>query len=421
MKVKIILIIGLFVPLLSAQETLTFEEAIAIALEHNHQIQIARNTADIAANNATIGNADLLPKIGVTGSTIRTDREEEASTSTTASVSASYTLFDGFGNVYRFKSLQAGKDIGMLDARDQIESTLLQISNAYFLAALSYENLQIAQELVSISQERLARAQKRSAFGRARTIDVLAAQVDLNADSVTVAQARFTWDETRRNMNVLLNRDVEIPFRVETEIAFNPLHDLETLKAKAFEQNAEYLSIGKRLQQARFDLNTARSAHLPTLDLSASYGLNQTYSDLAVRLSDPAKTVTLGATVSFNLFDGLKTHIRRQNAQLTVKTQESLVEQARLNLEKNVTSAYETYKNSRLVLNLEERSLEAAELNFKRTEELYHLGQVTTTQFREAQLNLIRAKSNLLAAKYDAKLSEIELLKLSGGLLKIEE
>ena len=73
-----------------------------------------------------------------------------------------------------------------------------------------------------------------------------------------------------------------------------------------------------------------------------------------------------------------------------------------------------------MVLDLESSSLEAAKLNFKRTQELYHLGQVTTTQFREAQLNLIRAKSSMSWAKYEAKLNEIILMKLSGRLLPLE-
>ena len=90
----------------------------------------------------------------------------------------------------------------------------------------------------------------------------------------------------------------------------------------------------------------------------------------------------------------------------------------RLNLENDVTSAFESYKNSLQVMELQKRSVEAAQLNFKRTLELYNLGQVTTTQFREAQLNLIRSRYNLSTAKYSAMLKEIELLRLSGQLIK---
>jgi outer membrane protein len=419
MKIVIIACLGFFlsVGVLSGQETLTFDGVIAIALEQNHQIEIARNNAAVAANNAGIGNADLLPRVNLSGGASVTDAEAGTSTSTNASATASYTLFDGFGNIYRFKELQAGKRLGRLDARDQIESTLVQVGEAYYAAASAYERLRIAEDLLSISRERLVRAEKRSVYGQAGTIDVLAARVDLNTDSVTWTQALFAWDESRRGLNVFLNRDVDETFLVDTAVNFRSDLDSEMLKTEALARNAEYLAAGERLNQARYDLAASRAAHLPQLDLSASYGLSQNAGDIAVRLDDPAGTATVGATLSLTLFNGFKTHIQRQNAAIAVRNQTLLREQALLDLDRAVTSALEAYRNSLVVLNLEERSLEAAELNFRRTQELYQLGQVTTTQFREAQLNLIQARSDLSDAKYEAKLQEIALLRLSGRLL----
>ena len=82
-----------------------------------------------------------------------------------------------------------------------------------------------------------------------------------------------------------------------------------------------------------------------------------------------------------------------------------------------MANGYDAYQNSRLVLDLETQNLEAAELNFQRSRDLYRLGQATGTQFREAQLNLIRSKNRLQTAKYNAKLNELTLLKLSGQLV----
>ena len=194
-----------------------------------------------------------------------------------------------------------------------------------------------------------------------------------------------------------------------------------SLKEEALRRNAGFLASGERVNQAKYDLGLAKAMYLPRLDLSGSYGLSRNADDFDVRLDDPSKTATVGATLSFSLFNGLQTHIQRQNSRIALDNQELLQEQVRLELEKDVTSAFEAYRNSLLVLELEERSVEAAMLNFRRTEELYQLGQVTTTQFREAQLNLIQARSALSAAKYDAKLNEVALLRLSGRLVSDEE
>jgi len=403
------------------EEPLRFEEAISIALEKNHQVKIARNTAAIAGNNVHIGNADLLPVVGVsTGTAFRDDISGPggSTTTTNAGVQVTYTLFDGLGNLYRFKNLQVGGELGELEARNAIETTLLQVSSAFYAAASAYENLQIARELLSISEERLARAEKRSAYGQARTIDVLAAQVDYRADQVTVIQATFLWDETRRNLNVLLDREVGLDFTVDTTVKFRENIDLETLKSAALSGNAEYLAAQKQWVQSGYDLRIERSRFLPRLDFSGSFGYSRTAPRLKIGFSDAEPSLLLGATLSFNIFNGFKNRIASRNAGLRRENRELTLARTRLNLEKEVISAYESYRNSLSVWDLEKKYVEAAELNFKRTRELYGLGQVTTTQFREAQLNLIRSRGNVATARYEAKIKEIELLRLTGHLLE---
>ena len=417
------IIIAVSFLLSSDQGVLTFKDAVAIALKQNLQIEIARNNAAIAKNNVHIGKADLLPEIGFSSSTTYQDGQatlgtSDSSTTTDIKLQASYTLFDGLGNVYRYKKLQTDGRIGELEARDLIENVLMQVSEAYYSAAAALENLQIAQELLSISKERLDRSKKRSAYGRARTIDVLSARVDLKTDEVTLTHARFAWDEAKRKLNVLLNKNINHEFTVKTGVDFKRELDLETIKTEATSRNASFLATGERLNLSRYDLNIARSSYLPRLNLTSSYGFSQNSPGWHIGLNDPDKTFRIGATLSLNLFNGFKDIIKNRNARITLKNQELKIEQARLDLEKEVISAFESYKNSLQVLELEKQHLEAAELNFKRTQELYSLGQVTTTQFREAQLNLIRARSNLSGAKYDAKLREIELLRLSGQLVK---
>jgi outer membrane protein len=404
-------------------EKLDFNQAMALALKRNHQIEIARNNATIARNNVHIGNAGLLPTIGISSSANYQESPggmsaDPASTTTSAQLQGSYTLFDGLGNIYRFKRLQSGSRLGELQARGLIEATLLQVSGAYYNAASAFENLQIARELVEVSRQRLQRARTRSMYGQARSIDVLSAQVDYIADQVTVTQATFQWDEARRSLNVLLNRPVSREYEVDTTVTFSKTYNLKNLHSQALAMNAEFLTYGEQANVSRFDLKLAAANFLPRLDLSASYGFNHTLSGFNVDWGGMEKNFRLGATLSLNLFNGFQNTIQRQNAKITLRNKELAREQAKLELEKEVTSAYEAYLNSLQVLELEKQYVQAAELNFKRTRELFNLGQLTTTQFREAQLNLVRARSNLSAAKYGAKIKEIELLRLTGQLLK---
>jgi outer membrane protein len=92
-----------------AQDTLTLQSAIEMALRQNYSIQIARNQSDIATNNNTIGNAGFLPSVtaaAVASSSNTSIRQEfnngntinragAAASAVAANVALSWTIFDG--------------------------------------------------------------------------------------------------------------------------------------------------------------------------------------------------------------------------------------------------------------------------------------------------------------------------------------
>ncbi|KAA3658908.1 MAG: TolC family protein [Calditrichaeota bacterium] len=412
-----------------AQELLTLENAIAITLKENHSVQVARNNSEISENNAHLGGAGLLPRIDIISSANYSDNEVQTGfgaatdsyTTTTAAIQASYNLFDGFGSVYRYKKLNSLNESGQLRARNQIELSIVEVSDVYFAVAEASENLKLNSESLEISRQRLERAQNRSQYGQTNTIELLSAEVDFNTDSVSYVNAQLALDQAKRELNVLLNRDVNTDFQVNFEVEFAQNLNLANLQVNAAKNNAAYLLTTKNTQQSEFDLKIANSAYLPQLDFQTSYGYNQTKDQWGMTLNDPNRNFTVGLNLSFNLFNGFQNSVNKQNAHIQLKNERILQDEALLNLQSNVANKYQAYQNSLFVLNVQQKNLEPAQLNFNRTKELYELGQVTTTQFREAQLNLILAKNNILSAKYNAKINEIQLLRLSGELVTTNE
>ncbi len=428
MKKSLFLLICITPLLLSqpviAQQIMTLGEAWSRALEQNHSIRMARNNSEIGRNNSNPGNAGLLPKLdAVSGVDYANSGENTASapmntyTRTSAGLQLSYTLFDGLNNVYTFKKLRNSGRIAGLQERLAIEQTLLEISQAYFNVAGSAENLALSDESLQISGQRLERARNKNQFGRSNTLELLNAKVDFNTDSISFLNARLAADQARRNLNILLNLPADENFTVETKVEFGSLPEYRVLSTAAREKNSIYLLQKSAAVQAGYDQRIAWSKEMPRLNLSGVWSLAQTEADLALGLDDPVKTLSGGVSLSFNLFNGFQNAVQRQNSALQKKNQDILLEQTGLNLEVQLMNGYEAYRNSLFVLEAEQQNVDVADLNFRRTQELFSLGQVNTTQFREAQLNLVRARSRLLSAKYTAKLNEIVLLQLSGLLL----
>ncbi|MBN2226406.1 MAG: TolC family protein [candidate division Zixibacteria bacterium] len=412
----------------SAQEQLTLDKAIELALRDNHAVRVARNDARATKNTVNIGSAGLLPKVDfISTMNYRDEAASDAqgganttSTQNSASIQATYTLFDGFGNIFSFKKLKKTGVQAELQARNTIETVILQVSQAYYDVANSQEQLAIAEEALAISNDRLVRAKKQSQYGQANAVDVLSAEVDLNTDSTSLLNARLNQKEACRNLNVLLNRDLDTKFTVGTDVDYLDHPDRSEFHRSALANNAEYLSALNFLEQARLDLKGAYADFMPQVNVQMSYGYSQSSPDWRVNYDDPAKTYSAFVTLNFNIFNGFQNKIKTQNARLDVRNQEIYENEVRLDLQRLVANAYDAYANSLEVLALQERNLESARLNFKRTQDLYNLGQVTTTTFREAQLNLVRARNNISTAKYAAKLNELHLMKLGGRLVEAD-
>jgi len=91
-----------------------------------------------------------------------------------------------------------------------------------------------------------------------------------------------------------------------------------------------------------------------------------------------------------------------------------------LNLDRNVNNAWNIYQTALFVMEAERTNLRTNQLNFDRTVEQYGFGQITSIEFRQAQINLLNAELNFNQAKYSATIAELALFQLSGDLMDAE-
>ena len=126
---------------------------------------------------------------------------------------------------------------------------------------------------------------------------------------------------------------------------------------------------------------------------------------------------TLGVGVTWNIWDGGLRRVQRENVRIAMENQEITIEQITVQLERDIRNAWEVYENSLRVLEIETQNLLTNQDNFRRTQEQFNIGQVTSVQFRQAQFDLVNAEINLSTARYTAKIAELRLLQLCGRLL----
>lgn len=433
MRLIVLLVFSMAVILANGQEVLTLEKAIQAAMQNNLGIKVVKNQQQQSENMATYGNAGLMPKLDAQGNGSYSRNlsnmefaggvppiEDVQATSINygANLQASYTLFNGFGSINTYKKLTAQADISAVQLKLSIESTILQVCNVYYEIARQQEQLNIAQNSLAISRERYKRAKVAQSYGTISSIDMLNAEVDMNADSSNVMNMRLGLNNAIRNLNVLLGKEVTAYYSVEDAIEFEELSNLDEVTKKAVSNNLNLLLAQSNIPIAEYDQKIQKAFYMPRVSVSASYGYSYSQSDASIVLNQSNLGFTGSAALAWNLFDGFKKKSAVQNAKIALETSQLKVAEAKLTVQRDLHNAYEMLRNNLELLELEKRSTEVAGENFERSKSLFNQGQLTTTEFRTAQLNLNRAKSRLNTTKFTTKMAEIELMRLIGELVK---
>ena len=432
-----LLFLFIFVGMFSnAQQFLSTEEAVELTLNNNYGIKITKNNIEVAENNKSILNSGYLPTLtGLAGASIDVQNSEgqlangdvrvadgAETRRYNASINLNYTLFDGLGRLYNYKRLKEQYQLSELEARETIETTMLQMFSVYYSVAQLSENTKALEETLLISRDRLIRAGYQFDYGQNTKLQVLNAEVDINNDSINVINIRQQLKNTKRDLNLVMGNAYSEDFEVNTDLSFLLQLDREELLTKLKENNVSLLQAQSNINISQFNVKTNKAQLLPTVGLVGSYGWNEitNNSPLAFVLQNINTGVSAGLNLTWNLFDGGGTITRSRNAEIVLKNQKLQQEQLVMDIERNFNNAWDDYQNKLVIYRVQENNIKTSQNNFQRTQEKFKLGQVTSIEFRQAQLNLLTAELNRNQAKYDAKLAEILVLQISGELLNVE-
>ncbi len=427
------------------QNLLSKEEAAKLALENNFGIQVAKNQVAIADNNASVLNSGFLPTLtgNASANYQRDDNTIEFPGQFTqdgsprpdlnlykaeaqrygSSLAANYMLFDGLGRLYNYKRLQEQYQLSELQARETIENTMLQLFSVYFEIARLTENEKVLQQALEISIQRIQRAEYAFEYGQNTKLDILNAQVDMTNDSINLLNARQQLVNAKRDLNVVLNQDLNKTFEVDTLVNFIPKITLQNYLSEAKLNNVAVLQTEKNLAINTYDIKVNKSGYLPTLGLTGSYGWNINQSAASAFFPGTnnfnTRNFGLGAALTWNLFDGGGTSVRVKNSKIAYENQELLKQQILLEVDRDLQNALNIYENRLAIFDIQAQNVLTNLNNFERSKEQFQLGRITSIEFRQAQINLMNAQTNKNLAKYDAKLAELQLLQLTGQLLNV--
>ncbi|MES2448257.1 MAG: TolC family protein [Bacteroidota bacterium] len=413
-----------------AQEVLTLQEAITIALKNNYDIKLINNEASIAKNNVNLGNAGILPLVagtfntgGSRQNTVQTQStgiqrivDGARSTNMGYGVGLDWTIFDGFSMFANYDRLKALEEQGKIVAKSQILTTITDVVSAYFNVAKQQQLVTASDSAINVSTYRLRIADNKLQIGRGSKLDVLAAKVDYNTDTSTYLQQKNLLSNYQVTLNQLLARNPLTQFVVPNDMSIDENLEYTDMATKTEMLNPELQSAVISKKIAELNLKVVKGNRYPLVMVNSGYDFNRNANPTGFSIRSRSNGFTYGLTASIPIFNGFLQRQNERNAKIAVNSSELTIERTRQEIIAQLTTAYQTYSTFLGLVKLEKGNVDIANENLDITLEKYRLGSIAPLELREAQRNALNAKSRYLEIQYQAKLAEISLKELSGTL-----
>jgi outer membrane protein TolC len=329
-----------------------------------------------------------------------------------------WTLFDGMRMFATKSRLSTEEDASGLELKLQIENTVAGIMESYFRAVSLLEEIKVIEDAIQMFDERVRIAELRFQVGSGSKLDLLQSQTDRNARRSLRLQLFVNYQDAIANLNRLMGKDEFKEWLLTDSIVISYQPVLEDLRKSVMQKNYE-IQLGQKQEEIfQHALNESRSYRLPVLDLNADYNYSRNENDVGFILLNRNQGFYSGLTLSWNIFNGFNTNREISNAKLNLNSTSLLLADTRSRIEHELYVAFNKFQSELEILNLEIENTAVATENVNVALESFRLGSISCLELKDAQNSYEGAQSRLVIAQLQAKLSEIELMRLNGELVK---
>jgi outer membrane protein TolC len=411
-------------------QPLSLSEAINLALKQNLTLQKAQQ--DIEATHGIIiqTRAIALPKLRATGDYSATDAIEplppglpivsiQQEQSWSSGLRLVQSVYEGGRIQSAWRTTRLLKDQALCQYQVVAADTLYAVRAAYYDVLLGEQQIQVQRASTNLLARELEDTRRRFEAGTVPRFNVLRAEVELANALPQLSRAQNNYRIAKNNLaNVLGCR---IPPQVWEDI---PLQLSGTLAAEPFEiqlPDALTQALARRPELGALRLTEklnaenvlqAKAGYKPSVQLFSGYGWRS--SAFSGDLTREVQGWNAGAQLNWDIFDGLLTKGRIQEAQARAQRAKLDLEDSQRRVELEVRTAYSQFLEAREVLASQEKVLEQAEEALRLASSRAEAGTGTQLDVLSAQTALTAARTTRVQALRDYAVARARLLRALG-------
>jgi outer membrane protein TolC len=406
-------------PSTQAPQTLTLQDALALARKNSVDFQAALTDQGVAHQDKVQARAGLLPSVSYNNQILYTQGNGTPTVRFVANNAVHEYISQG--NVHEMFAYSGVADYRRSGALEAVARAKAEIATRGLVVAVvqAYYGLLAAQRKYATNQAAAAESerflkisQQLENGGEVAHSDVIKAQIQYQASQRDLREAQLAMDKSRLDLAVLLFPNFNENFTVVDDLDLAPpLPNFEEFVKAAQVKNPDLRASTASLQAAQFEVSSARAAYFPNITLDYWYGIDATH--FAVKTDGISNLgYSASATLNIPIWNWGATHSKVVQADLKRKQSERELSLAQRKLLAAIRNSFAEAQASLSELDLLKSSADLAAESLKLTTLRYQGGEATVLEVVDAQntLNQSRNAYSDGVVRYRAALAGLQTL-----------
>ena len=322
------------------------------------------------------------------------------------SISTNIPLFTGFEIPNQYALAKLNFKAAVADLEKAKEDIAIQVASSYLQVLLNQELKRVAVNQTALSREQANRIKRLFEVGKASPSEVAEANARVAQDELNETQVNNSYGLALLDLSQLLELSTPQLLSIQnadTTFLFSPLAPPDEIYQYALASKPEIQAAQFRLSGSEKKIRIAQSGFYPKLSLGGNWntgyssGLN---GDFIKQMRD-RQNKNVAFSLNVPLFNRFSTRNRVRTARLQQMNLSLELDNTKKVLYKEIQQAWYNAVAAESKFNSSEVAVKANEESFQLVNEKFNNGKATFVEYNEAKLNLTKALSDKIQAKYD--------------------
>ena len=401
----------------ATEESLTLQQAEAIAIRSNPQITVGKLRALQAREFVREARSALLPtaNLNVTGVDSNPGSRMAAGSLTNpilfpraaagATVNQLITDFGRTTNLVSSSQFHAkAEDQNAIATQQDI---LLVVDEAFYSTLETHALLQVAEDTVKTRQTLVDQVQALTDAKLRSDLDLSFSKVDLARAKLLLLESNNNYEASLSTLSAILGYPGRQNFRAidpQQQASAPPLIEPTQLILKAMQQRPEIQAMQNEVVSAEKFGRSEHDLWWPTVNAAGVVGQAPARDDHI-----PSWYGAVGVNINIPVFNGFLFNARARSADLDTEMKRKKLQDMEDNLARDVRNSWLDTQKAYARLTVTQQLLEQANLALELAQARYKLGLSSIVEFSQAELQKTDADLQDTDARYQYRLTQIML------------